>query len=224
VRSIDASDAFRLFSDDQVQDRWSKFFSPIVPVAPADYGEWGRYLLHHRRYRRLDMGVVAPLISRYFHPSEDVVTITNRLIDKYEVKINETVVVNYRGTDKAREVTPVKFAVWLEEIDRQLKKIPSTHRILIQTDQAQVQSELLERYGNRAFFFEELPVTAGSRGVHFEITDQERLDFGKTFLAAIQVLAQSATVITHTGNVALWTALYRGHTRNLIQMFGKPKR
>lgn len=219
VVDIDASHAFRLYSDGVTTPQWSDYFAPVVPVMPRDYGDWSKYLLQHRRYRFLDLKAVAPLLAAYFRPSEEVVSIMRRMMDTYEIALDKTVVVHYRGTDKGREVHQRDFPRWIAAIDTTLKRLPSTHRLLIQTDQLQVQQQLLDRYKDRAFSFTELPMTDSTKGVHFQVDKSQRRDYGQTFLAATYVMSQSAKVITHTGNGALWTALYRGHADGFTQIY-----
>jgi hypothetical protein len=219
VVDIDASNSFRLYSDEGTTPQWSHYFAPVVPVLPRDYGDWSKYLLQHRRYRFLNVKAVAPILAAYFRPSHDVVSIMCRLMDTYEIALDKTVVVHYRGTDKGREVHQRDFPRWLSAIDNTLKRVPSTHRLLIQTDQLQVQEQLLARYKDRAFFFAELPATDSSEGFHFQVDPSNRREYGQTFLAATYLMSQSATVITHTGNGALWTALYRGHVDGFTQVY-----
>jgi hypothetical protein len=98
-----------------------------------------------------------------------------------------------------------------------MKKYPRM-RVLVQTDQAQVRDFLLEEIGERAFFIEEMPVTYSSQAIHDVISPEAQISFGQTLLATVLIMSKTRHLITHTGNMALWTILYRGNLRKVTQL------
>lgn len=52
--------------------------------------------------------------------------------------------------------------------------------------------------------------------IHQTIPPGQQVAFGQTLLATVLLMAQSIYVITQTGNMALWTALFRGLTRDSV--------
>lgn len=222
VVGIDARRVFKFYSSGLLPARWKHFFSPVIPTAVANYGEWETELVHHEHYEELDISRVTPLIHCYFRPSQKVVRILRKLVKKYEIDLSKTIAVHYRGTDKAIEVTPIPVADWFSVIDSELADAPPHVRLLIQTDDFEFRQAAISRYGDRVFFFSEIPVTDEFIAVHHLIKPWNRRTFGRTVLAATILVANCSRVITHTGNGGLWAAIYRGSTNGLTQMYGTP--
>src|SRR5262249_44688526 len=93
--------------------------------------------------------------------------------------------------------------------------------IVVQTDQEQAREEIVANFGGRCRFFNELPVTRGSTAIHQLEFGTEimmgREEFAKRIMADAKILSRGAYVITHTGNVGAWIAIYRGTSKNLYQ-------
>jgi hypothetical protein len=65
-----------------------------------------------------------------------------------------------------------------------------------------------------------MPVSTTGRVVH-DLDDAtlgiSRCEFGLLLVAVAHLLSKADLVINHTGNMALWIALWRGHARGLYQ-------
>lgn len=91
-------------------------------------------------------------------------------------------------------------------------------KVMVQTDQEQILNYFRKNLGSKCFNIEELPVTSGTKGIHKLITN-DKLSFGMNMLAAVIIMSRCKYLITHTGNVAYWTLLYRGNFNNVTQFY-----
>jgi len=46
---------------------------------------------------------------------------------------------------------------------------------------------------------------------------RDRGEFGGMLVAVTELLSRAAFVVNHTGNLALWVCLWRGHSRGVVQ-------
>lgn len=175
---------------------------------------------HHLHYRDLDFPAVAPYLRRYFQPSDATEAMHDALLARRGLDPTRLIGLCWRGTDKHREVPPTDVSAYIALADRLLATDP-TLRVLVQTDQVQARDAVVAHFGERCVFFEEMPVTDGAVVMHR--LDLERLygmpreDFARTLLASVLAVASCRHLITHTGNVGLWLALFRGSAENLYQ-------
>ena len=168
------------------------------------------------------------ILNRYFSPSDDIVAKIEYLKNKYQVNPDETIAIHYRGVDKFTEVdlaTPEQYVNIVKNI---LEKHPN-FRVLIQTDQTQALEYFLKEFGENAFYFDELPTTTrtGSDAKKIDMEffhkrfdyaeDVDPIPFTQMFDATIRLISTTKYVITHTGNGALFTILYRGNAKNVYQ-------
>ena len=218
VTGINASHSFSFYKESPGEDIWGELFGLPGFYRPEGSGEWSRYLLHHSRYSSLRFKKIAPLIENFFSPSEEVVQRVTHFQEKYTIAYDETLAVHYRGTDKWTEIPPRPLDDWVRQVSMRLQKMPSESRILIQTDDEHAFQRFIKEFGHKAFFLDELPRSDGEISVEKLLAPHERLAFAKNLLAMTLILSQCARVVTHTGNVAFWTALFRGSSRNLVQL------
>jgi hypothetical protein len=213
---VDASKAFDAFKDDPGLDCWSCFFAQPNGTPPTLKPAFFAHSLHHHsRYEMLNFAEAKQLISHYFMPSHEVQERLDALTKSYEFDPERTLCICYRGTDKYTEVSPHPLEDYVIAAKSILRNEPKL-RVLVQTDQAQVREQLVDQLGTNAFFFHELPVTHTSQVIH-KVIQAERKEFGQTLLAVTLLMARCRHLITHTGNVAYWSALFRGHSDNLVQ-------
>ena len=144
----------------------------------------------------------------------------DRLKNKYQIDLDKTISVFYRGNDKHREVKIASYEEFLNQINIAYSKNTDC-RILIQTDVKDFLEYCLEnfQYRDKIFYFEELPFIEGNPNisVHHIIPKNKRTQFGLYYLSSTYIISQSKIVLTHTGNSALWSVLYRGNGENVHQ-------
>lgn len=217
INRVDASHSFSFYKEFPNEDIWPELFQAPNPHPPANYGEWSRELLHHARYSSLNLQRISSLLEAYFSPSDEVLERARYFEESYDIDFSRTLGVNFRGTDKWTEVPPAPHERWVRKIHESFRKMPQGSRILLQTDDEKALQRFLNEFSHHAFVLNELPRSLGPSPVHLNLRPTERLNFAKNLLAMALILSRCRTLVTHTGNVAYWTTLFRGHSRNLAQ-------
>lgn len=217
IVKINASFAFADFKDSVDQDPWLEFFEPPNPsvffIGGNEIGFTQR--LAHDRYASFDLSSASIAIRKYYTPSGKVRSRVDYLCKKYEIDVENTIAVYYRGTDKSTELLPTPVESYIQKTQEILKRQPEL-RIFVQTDQKQIRDILLSAFGSRAFYLDDLPVTESSTGVHKLITEN-KLNFAIDFLATTIIMSRCKYVVTGTGNVSCWTVLFRGSVEGVHQ-------
>ncbi len=175
---------------------------------------------NHLHYRDRDFATLRPFLERFFMPGPRVRALQERLTAGAGFDPARSVAICWRGTDKHLEVQPADIGEYIALADRLLRD-GKADRVLIQTDQSQARDAVAEHFGPRCVFFDELPVSAGDRALHHTDLSAEhgleRVEFARRLVAAMDLVAQAKHVITHTGNVGLWIALFRRSAERLWQ-------
>jgi hypothetical protein len=201
-------------------DLYPLFFAPpdptAVKAAPLPQIPW---INHHGLYRFLDYGAIGPALARYFQPSARALALEAELIARHGIDLAKTIAVVYRGTDKGIEVKLAAPQAYLEQARKLLAANPG-HRVLIQTDELRVRELFMNELGSRCFFLPEMPVSTSAAVVH-DLDDAalrlDRSEFGLLLVAVTHLLSRCDLIVNHTGNMALWICLYRGHGKRVVQ-------
>ena len=138
----------------------------------------------------------------------------SKLRVKYNIDVQNTLGLCVRGTDKCVEIQCAAPRAYFLQCEKILRRNPDL-KIWIQTDQKQYLDYFLEKYPDKAFFISELPVTTGHKAIHLD--NSIGIDFAQQILAVIHLMAQCKSIVTHTGNVGYWQAVYRGHLNGFYQ-------
>jgi len=217
---IDFSRAFSAYRSPlgEGADLYPVFFEPPRTAMPDGRRRLPR-VKHHGLYRFVPYGSLAPIMEHYFRPSVAVRSLEQHLIERHGIDLARTIAVVYRGTDKVAEVRLAEPEAYLAQTRTLLARHPA-HRVLIQTDERAVRDLFCETFGDRCFFLPEMPVSGGGIAVHDladEALQMHRTDFGALLVAVTHLLSRAAIVVNHTGNMALWICLWRGHCRGVEQ-------
>jgi hypothetical protein len=221
-RRIDFSRTFKAFRNTEqsrsAADMYPVFFAAGPAGSAAEASRLPR-VKHHGLYQRIDHRAFAPVLRRYFQPSPHARAIQSQWIDRYRIEPGRTIAVVYRGTDKGTEVALASPEAYVEQTRAILGRHPD-FRILIQTDELAVRDLFVGEFGSRCFFIEDLPVSGGRVVVH-DLDDAalglDRGEWGVMLVAVTELLSRMAHVVNHTGNMALWICLWRGHCRGVAQ-------
>ena len=224
VHRISSRRLFREYSSHNFWsgDLWSRFFRQPINSEfelPQDRTRFS-HLHHHSAYRDVNLANYGPFLKKYFTPSHQVLDRKEYFLGKYGLEENNTIAVNIRGTDKHTEVESPPISTYLALAEEAVSREPGS-KILLVTDQQQYIDIFRSNFKSGLVSFDELPTTFGDVVIHKELKKNERDDFGLNFLAAVLLISKSRTVITHTGNGALWTSLFRGGTAGLTQLRGQ---
>ena len=222
IQAVDASSTFRAFKKSPTKDLWPDIFAPPGVVDQAQSFQIARSrvahrLPHHSLYRFIDFTTTNALVRTFFAPSQRITTRMERLATDYSLDPSKLIAVWCRRTDKATEVRQNTLTKYLKVTRKLARKYP-THQILLQTDDSHAQELFAKEFGQRVTWFAELPTTASATVMHKLVAVAEREDFGANLVAATILLSRAAHVVTYTGNIGYWIALYRGHTKGLIQL------
>ena len=174
---------------------------------------------HHGIYQNNDFNYYGNLINTYFNPSDRVRKLSSRLREDYKIDLNKVVLVWYRGTDKKSEVWVASPHAYLKQAEAILNAYPD-FKVWIQTEEQHVRELFSEHFGERCITINELPPSSVGGNVHHIPPSEaniDRLDLAITMLALVTLGSNARFVISHTGNIAFWICLYRGHTRSVLQ-------
>lgn len=227
VKKIIARKAFAEYRSVPTVNSWSIFFrQPTGQIIQPPATHYSSPSVVHEQYSSLDFGEILPFVHHYFLPSGRVQKRINSLRSRYGLLENNFIAVNIRGTDKHTEVPPAPIETYLIAAEEALRQTKSG-RVLLVTDQTQFVSRFQGEFGTRLITVKELPTTSSDGVIHESLKRGQRQKFGINFLATILIVASAPKVVTHTGNGAFWTALFRGGCANLVQLrgdeiFGEP--
>jgi hypothetical protein len=215
---IDFSRSFHDFkNEDQLNDQIDiyPFLFKIAPI--SDKFRTDVFLSQHTFYNNSDIKKLFSWVSHYFVLADSVRALQDRFRRKYDIDLHNTLVICMRGMDKWQEIHNASPDCYYEKCEEILKKKPNL-RIWIQTDQKQYLEYFLEKYPRQAFFIDELPMTRNCVATHLDRTlECDKFKLGLYLLAAMNLISCCDTIITHTGNVGYWLALFRGNTKNFYQ-------
>jgi hypothetical protein len=219
IEEINGCFSFSLYRDDdriEYNPRSDFFFIDNEAPFCIDPSSFSNGLLNHSRYENLDFSTAKCFLLKYFQPSADVLNRINFFTSKYCINPNQTVALSIRGTDKELEVALTDNSKYLDCLLDVLRAEPDL-RILIQTDQLQIRDYFLSKIANENLFFvNELPFSDSNVGVHTSLTNDKK-SFAIDFLAMVFIMSKCKYLITHTGNVAYWTVLFRGSFDRVFQ-------
>jgi hypothetical protein len=219
---MDYSLNFRAFRNpEQVRlktDMYPLFFKP-QPACVLDTRCRLPHVAQHGIYRFVNYKRLNPVIGRFFQPSDRAIQCRDDLIRRYAIDPAKTIAVVYRGTDKGSELKIASPEAFLAVTHRLLAANPG-HRVWIQTDEREVRAMFARAFADRCFYLHEMPVSSNGEVVHKqsdETISMDRSEFGVLLIAVNSLLAQADLVVNHTGNMALWLCLFRGHARGIWQ-------
>lgn len=158
------------------------------------------------------------IVNRFFNPSDVVSERIKFLEEKYQIDTTKTISVSYRGTDKGTELTLASPEEYLSVVKDILSQNPD-FKVLLQTDQTQVIQYFHSHFDDKLVFFEETPSTTSNLVIWKIIEDNggDSVDWQQWCDAAFRIVSKCRYVVNHTGNVAMFTNLYRGNLENVYQ-------
>ena len=168
-------------------------------------------------YKNLNYDVLLPFINKYFTLTPIIIKKLNKLINKYDLDLNNTCAVFYRGNDKIIETTPPTHDDFINKVKEYKNNNPDV-KLLLQTDE----KELLDRFMvefPETINFKEIPTinkTMSTVAKEYK-NNSNKLKIVKYFLASINILSKCKNVISTSGNCEMWIALFRGSGEGMIQ-------
>jgi hypothetical protein len=185
---------------------------------------------NQKQFDLYDWDLYNQIMNRFFNPSDIIKSRKQSLIRNYfeskNIKLEKTISVLYRGTDKYTEVRLAPPEDYLKVVNHLLEVTDATN-VLIQTDDGKVSDFFKSELGDKVICFSEPKVSYNKSSVLDNLEAQSNLDGIKDhqlwFDAALRIVSECAYLVNHTGNCALWANLYRGNTKNVFQFdqFGR---
>lgn len=168
-------------------------------------------------YTCIEYEYVNKLTNLYFSPTKEVLDIKNYLIQKYKIDLKNTISIYYRGNDKISETNIPRYEEMLHKIDQVVSLNPNK-KLLLQTDEIDFYEYVKNSYPNIISIEENKMIKKSNHtGVHFTLKPGEKTKKAQILLSTVLILSESSSLITNSGNVAMWICLYRGNNENVYQ-------
>lgn len=164
-------------------------------------------------YRNLCFEDIKPFTDRYFAPSDIVMNRIAELEAKYNIDYDKTVGILYRANDKIKECSIAPYHVFAERaaflgIDEDVK-------YLLSPDETQMLDFCKITLGKERVIhpteWQHMPKDSNT-AIFMHLKGQDRVQHAINVLASIIMISKCKDVITGTGNMSMWLALYRGDT------------
>lgn len=167
-------------------------------------------------YSKFNYSVVAPLIEKYFSPSEKINKIIKNIEEKYNFIYSNTLAVYYRGTDKKSETKISSFDEFYKKIEK-IINFNENIEILVQSDTSQFIDFINNKSLKNITIITENRTLQTEKGIHNEQTRSQNYHDMFYFLSTIIVISKCKYIICSSGNVSFWIMMYRKENKNIIQ-------
>lgn len=161
---------------------------------------------------------LAPFVKRYFTPSDEIQAFAASLETTHAIDWDRTVVLFYRGNDKATEMKlPAYEAFWSKA--RELQAVTPGLRLLLQSDETEFLEGGKAVFPDALIFWEHIRhIPRANTTVDKACVSGQQHEFAKKFLAIVWLMSKARWVVCPSGNISMWIVLYRGHTKGIYQM------
>jgi hypothetical protein len=225
---VDSSEQFDLYKTEK-GDITSVYFENYndinIPIQyikniPIDY--WNYQLTNYKLYDYLS---VCPFVKKYFSPSLEIRNIQKDLLNDYNIQTNNCIAIYYRGTDKINETKIGDFNIYLDKLNEVLSINNATNenktnenkmQVFIQTDSGPFLDFMKQNYPD-IIYFRNNKTSYTNGGIHYESSKSENHRDAKYLLASLLIISNCKYIICSSGNVSLWSLLYRGNANNVYQ-------
>jgi len=160
---------------------------------------------HLMPYKNISFNKIIPFINKFFMPSRIILDEINYIQNKYKLNNFDNIVsVYYRGTDKINET---QLGSYNEYLNKCIELSDKNHELffLIQTDETEFEYYILENFKNKNII------------ILKELSAERNFEHAKKLLAISIILSKTKYIICSSGNVSLWTILFRGNANNIYQ-------
>ncbi len=220
---INARFGMRLYKRFLFSDPWMCYFSGVSNLKIdnaiqflAISGQLPRTEWWQENYSLLPSKQTKAIIKKYFTPSKRVLHRKKELILQHKIITSKTIGVHFRGTDKSQELPLTPIQRYSDILDILIRENP-TYKILIQTDDLVAEEFLAAKFNEKTIMFSGLKTNKGRVSMHY-LSARRPVKPTIDYFARVLILSECAHLVTHTGNGALWEVLYRGNSKNVIQL------
>jgi len=225
ARRVIARGALEAYRVLPAANSWNKFFSKPsssdhMTKRSGEVADLEVPAIARSQYPALDFALFRPSVERFFQPSANVMVRITELVARYRIVSSQLIAVNIRGTDKWKEISSPPLQDFVKWAEKALRRQPSAEVLLV-TDDSGVAEKFETAFSGRVIRFTELPMSSRTDSpIHRGLARSQREKFAVDFLATVHIMSSAKILITHTGNVGLWTVLFRGHSKGLVQLNG----
>ena len=215
---VDTSQQFSIYKPSHIEgDIMTHFFKKRNDINIAYSNSiYYDHDLQFKKYIDIDYKKLTPFIEKYFSPSQDILNIKNKIVNKYNINVDDYCAVYYRGTDKKIETTIGSFDTYIDKMNELLSKEP-TIKFIIQSDSKDFIDTVKSKFTNSVSFDEENVPSTSDKGIHNEKSPDDNYMIIKNFLAIVYLISKSKYIICSSGNCSIWMMLYRGNCNNVKQ-------
>jgi hypothetical protein len=223
VKKIRSNFGMSLYKKWLMRNNWKSFYLAPIQQGPSQLSpsETGPYPndIHDwwvKDYAALPLNAVQETVDSFFHLSPKVVGFSDSFVEKYGIKLEETIGVHFRGTDKQTEIETPSLTEFISQTRKFMQEMANP-KILLLTDEPEATQAFETAFPNVVITIDELATPGGSLGAHTLDSKEPELQ-GQIFLAILSLVSKCKKVVTHTGNGALWEVLFRGSIEGLKQV------
>jgi len=174
-------------------------------------------------YKHLNFHLLQPFLTKYFNPSDEIMSKVEFLKNKYKIDLDNTCGVFYRGNDKITETIPPKYKQFIKKV-RLFKKANPGIKFYLQTDEQELHNIFLEKFPKTISITEVPRINNSQTTVALQLkNDKNKMEVGKFFVASVYLISRMKNTICTSGNGEMWSSLFRGNANGVIQ-FLRPKK
>lgn len=222
VSKINSRLGMSLYKSSLFENNWSCFFEQ--PERQED-GRWNPTSnpscipVHDwwsASYASLPITSVRRVVEHFFRPAAAIYSLCHKLATDYDIDFGNTIGVHYRGTDKSKEVKILPIQAFLDKTSQVLETTPSAIVFLL-TDEREAATVFAREFPHSLVVNQSLRMSEGALGAH-NVDSRDGQSQGQMFFATLLLVSKCRTLVTHTGNGALWEALFRGSSHGVLQL------
>lgn len=222
VETLDSSTVFAHNSSPGTSDLFERIFAPPRKGAVSSPWLGKAHELHHSVYRDLPWREIRPLVDKWFQLKPENKMRATSALKHSGLVAEQTLAVNLRGSKKFTEVAPTPVPIWVELTEMLLADNPELSAVVFSDDQ-----DLVDEFTALATFQvfdlgQEIRTRSGNSIVSAFRFQEWTSSFTSNFIGRTWLISQCKLVVTHTGNGAFWTALFRGCTCGFYQFTRMP--
>lgn len=213
-----SKEQFKLYKKNKKEDVTFHFFTDYntIDVSINKLNQKIIYIDQFKDYKLINFELFNSLIVKYFTPSKKILEIENVLINKYNINVNNTISVYYRGTDKKKETIIGSINNYSLKVD-EILNLNKNLKILLITDTGQCYDYFNSKYKDNLIFIKENKLSYNKKGIHKQnncITNyNDMFNLFPTFLIA----SKSKYLICSSSNCSYFMILYRNNCENIFQ-------
>lgn len=173
---------------------------------------------HHKIYSEDELKYYYPFFKKYFNLNDNVQKKVDILMKKYDIDLDNTVAIVYRGTDKWTDLggfLSMNPSLYLR-LGTTLKEKNQNLKFIGQTEDEGVRRQFSQSY-LKSIYFEETSVSKSTYEPIFLENIDNKIEWAEYYAASLWILSKCNYLITYTGNSAFFMYLNRNTTKNLYR-------